>query len=476
MSGSIERTILSNLLHNEEYARKVIPFIKSEYFIDKSQGVVAETIVNFFNQYNHIPSLDILGIELSKRPELKNGSIFSAVESFVNELDFTSNDTEWLFKETETFCKKRAVTLAILDSYEIVEGNDKNRTEDAIPSILADALAICFDTSIGHDYLEDFDSRYDFYHRKEEKLPFDLELLNKITKGGLSKKTLNVVMAGTGVGKSMFMCHVAASTLMQSKNVLYLTMEMAEQRIAERIDANLLNMTMSELSTVDRESYHNRIGKLIKKSSGKLIIKEYPQGSAHAGHFKLLLDELKTKRNFTPDLIVIDYLNICASSRIKNGSGANSYTIVKSIAEEIRGLAQECNAPILTATQTTRSGFNSTDVELTDTSESFGTPATADLFLALISSEELENLNQLMIKQLKNRYNDPNYYKRFVVGIDRARMRLYDLEESAQKNLADSGQTKTSAGVADDTPVFDKTSFGQRMKSTGKVATSDFTF
>ena len=467
MSGSIEKTILSNLLHSEQYARKVIPFIKSEYFIDKTQGIVADTLVNFFNQYNHPPSIDILTVELSKRQELKNQQVFSTVEQFINELDFVSNDQDWLVKETEGFCKKRAATLAILDAYEIVEGNDKSRSEDAIPSILQNALSVCFDSSVGHDYLEDFNERFEFYHRIEEKLPFDLELLNKITKGGLPKKTLNVILAGTGVGKSMFMCHVAASTLMQSKNVLYITMEMAEERIAERIDANLLNLTMDQLASLNKNAFDTKIGRLINKCSGKLIIKEYAQGSAHAGHFKLLLDELKTKRNFTPDLIVIDYLNICASSRLKPGGGVNSYTYVKSIAEELRGLAQEYNVPTLTATQTTRNGFSNTDVDITDTSESFGLPATADLMLALISSEELENLNQLMIKQLKNRYNDPNYYKRFVVGIDRSKMRLFDLEESAQKDIIDSGQDKD-----DDMPAFDKSSFGKRMKTAG----TDFKF
>ena len=467
MSGSIEKTILSNLLHSEQYARKVIPFIKSEYFIDKTQGIVADTLVNFFNQYNHPPSIDILTVELSKRQELKNQQVFSTVEQFINELDFVSNDQDWLVKETEGFCKKRAVTLAILDAYEIVEGNDKARSEDAIPSILQNALSVCFDSSVGHDYLEDFDERFEFYHRIEEKLPFDLELLNKITKGGLPKKTLNVILAGTGVGKSMFMCHVAAGALMQSKNVLYLTMEMSENRIAERIDANLLNMTIDELGSVSKDIFETRIGRLIKKTQGKLIVKEYPTSSAHAGHFKVLLNELKSKKNFIPDLIVVDYLNICSSSRVKLGSGANSYTVIKSIAEELRGLAQEYDVPLLTATQSNREAQTSTDIDLTNTSESIGLPQTCDLMLALISSEELENLNQLMIKQLKNRYNDPSYYKRFVVGIDRSKMRLFDLEESAQKDIIDSGQDKD-----DDMPAFDKSSFGKRMKTAG----TDFKF
>ena len=354
MSGSIEKTILSNLLHSEQYARKVIPFIKSEYFIDKTQGIVADTLVNFFNQYNHPPSIDILTVELSKRQELKNQQVFSTVEQFINELDFVSNDQDWLVKETEGFCKKRAVTLAILDAYEIVEGNDKTRSEDAIPSILQNALSVCFDPSVGHDYLEDYQARLDFYHREEERLPFDIELLNKITAGGLRKKTLNVFMGGTGTGKSLVLGHISAATLMQGKNVLYISMEMSEDSIGERIDANLLDIPMGQLKKIDTSMYESKMNRLIKKTAGKLIFKEYPTTSAHVGHFKILIDELKTKKNFYPDLIIIDYLNICASSRIKAGSGANSYTVVKSIAEEIRGLAMECNVPIISATQTTR--------------------------------------------------------------------------------------------------------------------------
>lgn len=467
MSGSIEKTILSNLLHSEQYARKVIPFIKSEYFIDKTQGIVADTLVNFFNQYNHPPSIDILTVELSKRQELKNQQVFSTVEQFINELDFVSNDQDWLVKETEGFCKKRAMTLAILDAYEIVEGNDKTRSEDAIPSILQNALSVCFDPSVGHDYLEDYQARLDFYHREEERLPFDIELLNKITAGGLRKKTLNVFMGGTGTGKSLVLGHISAATLMQGKNVLYISMEMSEDSIGERIDANLLDIPMGQLKKIDASMYESKMNRLIKKTAGKLIFKEYPTTSAHVGHFKILIDELKTKKNFYPDLIIIDYLNICASSRIKAGSGANSYTVVKSIAEEIRGLAMECNVPIISATQTTRSGYGSTDVDMTDVSESFGLAHTVDVLLALITTEELENLNQLMIKQLKNRYNDPNYYKRFVVGIDRSKMRLFDLEESAQKDIIDSGQDKD-----DDMPAFDKSSFGKRMKTAG----TDFKF
>ena len=421
--------------------------------------MVAQELVEFFTQYNKPASLDILAIQLGNRKDLR-GEQLSQVETYINELTFKTDNDDWLYKNTEAFCKKQAVYNAIIDSFEIIEGKDKVRTEDAIPSMLSDALAVSFDSSVGHDYLEDFEERYDFYNRKEEKLEFDLDLFNKITKGGLSKKTLNVILAGTGVGKSLFMCHMAAAALMQGKNVLYITMEMAEERIAERIDANLLNMTMEELSKVTKDIYETRLGKLIKKTAGKLIVKEYPTAAAHSGHFKALLEELKMKRNFTPDLIVIDYLNICSSARMKAGAGVNSYTFVKSIAEELRGLAVEYNVPIVSATQTTRGGFGNTDVGLEDTSESFGLPATTDLMFALISTEELENLNQIMVKQLKNRYNDVNYYKRFVIGVDRSRMKLYDVEESAQKNISDAGQ--------DDGPAFDKTSFGKRMKSAGE--------
>ena len=455
--AKIEKTILSNLIHNEEYCRKVVPFLKTEYFTDQYEHIVAEELLTFFTHYNKPASLDILAIQIGKRKLHKDQ--IEGIEKYINGLDYRTDNEEWLYKNTESFCKKQAVYNAIIDSFEIIEGKNKVLTEDAIPSMLSEALAVSFDKSVGHDYLEDFLDRYDFYHRLEEKLSFDLELFNKITKGGLSKKTLNVILAGTGVGKSLFMCHVAAAALSQGKNVLYITMEMAEERIAERIDANLLNMTMDELSKVEKDIYETRIGKLIKKTSGKLIIKEYPTASAHAGHFKALLEELKMKRDFMPDLIVIDYLNICASSRMKHGSGVNSYTYIKSIAEELRGLGVEYNVPILSATQTTRGGYDNTDVDLTDTSESFGLPATVDFMFALISTEELENLNQIMVKQLKNRYNDPSYYKRFVIGVDRARMKLYDVEDSAQKNIADSGQ--------DDGPAFDKSAFGQRMKSAG---------
>jgi len=445
------------LIHNEEYCRKVVPFIKPEYFNDQFERIVAEEVLSFFTQYNKPASLDILAIQISKR-KLHRDQI-DGIEKYINDLDFKTDNETWLLSNTESFCKKQAVYNAIIDSFEIIEGKNAKFTEDAIPSMLSDALAVSFDSSIGHDYLEDFASRFEFYNRKEEKLEFDLELFNKITKGGLPRKTLNMILAGTGVGKSLFMCHYASSVLMQGKNVLYITLEMAEERIAERIDANLLNMTMEELSKVDKDIYETRVGKIIKKTAGKLIVKEYPTAAAHAGHFKSLLEELKMKRNFTPDAIVIDYLNICSSSRMKHGAGVNSYTYIKSIAEELRGLAVEYNVPVLSATQTTRGGYDNTDVDLTDTSESFGLPATVDFMFALISTEELENLNQLMVKQLKNRYNDPSYYKRFVIGVDRSRMKLYDVEDSAQSNIADSGQ--------DSGPVFDKGEFGKRMKQAG---------
>ena len=453
----IEKTILSNLIHNETFCRKVVPFLKREYFSDHFESVVAEELLSFFTTFNKPASLDILAIQLGKRKLSKDQ--VDLLEKYINDLSFKTSNEEWLLKETEAFCKNRAITNAILDAFDIIEGKDKVRSEDAIPSMLSEALSVCFDASVGHDYIEDYQERFDFYHKIEEKLEFDLSMFNKITKGGLSKKTLNVILAGTGVGKSLFMCHVAAAALLQSKNVLYITMEMAEERIAERIDANLLNMTMDELGSCDKNIFETRIGRLIKKTSGKLIVKEYPTASAHAGHFKSLLDELKIKRNFTPDLIVIDYLNICASSRIKMGTGVNSYTYVKSIAEELRGLGVEYNVPVLSATQTTRGGYDNTDVDLTDTSESFGLPATVDFMFALISTEELENLNQIMVKQLKNRYNDPSYYKRFVSGVDRSRMKLYDVEESAQKDISDSGQ--------DQGPAFDKSGFGKRMKAAG---------
>ena len=454
----IEQKILASLIHNEEYCRKVAPFIESSYFQDRVEKVVVQEILSFFSKYNQLPTHDVVKIELNNRKDITDKELQEA-QRIVDTLHKDRTDLDWLVESTEKFCKDRAVYNAILDSIKIIDGKETKLTQDAIPKILQDALAVSFDQHVGHNYIEDAGSRYDFYHRKEEKVAFDIDMLNKITAGGMSKKTLNVVLAGTGAGKSLFMCHVAASTLMQCRNVLYITMEMAEERIAERIDANLMNLSMDELKVIDKSVFETRVGKIAQKTQGKLIIKEYPTSSAHSGHFRALLEELKTKRDFVPELLIIDYLNICSSARLKMGASVNSYLYIKSIAEELRGLAIEYNLPILTATQTTRGGFNNSDVELTDTSESFGLPATADLMLALIRSDELDELNQLMIKQLKNRYADPSYYKRFVIGVDRSKMKLYDCEESAQTDIADSGQ--------DDTPVFDKSSFGSRQKRRG---------
>jgi len=456
----IEQKILSNLIHDEKYCRKVIPFIKKEYFSDRKEAIVTDEVLKFFNKYNKTASKEILSIEISNRKDL-NDKELSEVNEYISTLTNEPSNEDWMIENTEKFCKDKAVYNAILHSIQIIDGRDKIRTQDSIPGILSDALSVSFDNHVGHDYIENSNERYDFYHRVEEKISFDLEMFNKITKGGLSRKTLNIALAGTGVGKSLFMCHVGASCLTQGKNVLYITMEMAEERIAERIDANLLNLTMDELKVVDKDIYETRIDKLSKKTKGKLIIKEYPTAGAHSGHFRALLEELKLKKEFTPDIIFIDYLNICSSQRMKQGANINSYTYIKAIAEELRGLAVEYNVPIVSATQTTRSGFTNSDPGLEDTSESFGLPATADFMFALVSNEELEGLNQIIVKQLKNRYNDPSFYKRFVIGIDRAKMKLYDVEASAQVGLADAGQDK------DDTPMFDKSSFGRRQKAEG---------
>ena len=438
-SSRLEITILRNLVHNEDYMRKVLPFVKSEYFTDESERTVYKIISEFVVKYNKPPTTEALGITL-QNSNLPEGT-FKETSELVKELDiFEKPNQDWLLDETEKFCKDKAVYNAILQSIGIMEGRDKNFSKDGIPSLLQEALGVCFDSSVGHDYFEDSSDRFDFYNRVESRLPFDLSLFNKITNGGLPNKTLNIALAGTGVGKSLFMCHMAAANLALGKNVLYITMEMAEERIAERVDANLLNVEIDQLRHLPKQMFEGRIDKINGKSQGKLIIKEYPTASAHVGHFKGLLNELSLKRSFKPDVIFIDYLNICASSRFKPGGGVNSYTYIKAIAEELRGLAVEFNLPIVSATQTTRSGFSNTDVELTDTSESFGLPATADFMFALISTEELEGLNQIMVKQLKNRYNDPTLYKRFMIGIDRTKMRLYDLEDIAQSNLADSGQ------------------------------------
>ena len=435
----VEFLVLRNLLHNEDYLRKVIPFLKSEYFQDANQKVVFEEVLSFVTQYNDAPTKEVLSIEVEKRKDV-NETQYKELSQLISYLDDEPAEFEWLCNTTEKWCKERAVYLALLESISIADGQDKNKQPDAIPSILSDALSVSFDNHIGHDYLLDYEGRYDVYTRKEEKLEFDLEYFNKITKGGLPNKTLNIALAGTGVGKSLFMCHFASSCLMQGKNVLYITLEMAEERIAERIDANLLNIPIQDIEDLPRQLYESKVTNLSKKTQGSLIIKEYPTASAHAGHFRSLLNELALKKSFKPDIIFIDYLNICSSERYRAGSNVNSYTVVKAIAEELRGLACEANVPLVSATQTTRSGYGSSDVELTDTSESFGLPATADLMFALISTDELESLGQILVKQLKNRYNDNNTNKRFVIGIDRAKMRLYDCEQSAQNDILDSGQ------------------------------------
>lgn len=429
----IEKTILSNLLTNESYSRKVIPYIKEEYFSTYEDKVVFDIINKFIDSYNQLPTKEVLFIELENRKDLTEDN-YRTINQKIQEFDKSDVDHLWLLDTTEKWCRDRAIYLALLESVQIADGKDVKQTPDAIPSILQKALSVSFDQNIGHDYIDDYQQRYDFYHKTEDKIPFDLELFNKITKGGLPNKTLNVALAGTGVGKSLFMCHVASSALLQGRNVLYITLEMAEEKIAERIDANLMNISLQQLQELPQSIYESKIQKLSAKTHGKLIIKEYPTASAHAGHFKSLLNELALKKSFRPDIIFVDYLNICASSRYK-GSLVNSYTYVKAIAEELRGLAVEHNVPIVSATQTTRSGYSSTDVDITDTSESFGLPATADFMFALISTEDLEQLNQILVKQLKNRYNDPTAFKRFVIGIDRAKMKLYDVEENAQKDL-----------------------------------------
>ena len=449
---TIERTALTQLVTNEQYARKVLPFMKKDYFSDRTERTVFEEITKFVDKYNKIPTQTSLEIEVQGRKDL-NEDDYKKVVAVIQTLSSTDVDFDWLVDTTEKFCKDKAVYNAIVEGISIIDGKDKDRGPDAIPSILTDALAVGFDNAVGHDYLVDSESRYDYYHTVEEKIPFDLEFFNKITKGGLSPKTLNIVLAGTGVGKSLFMCHVAASCLSQGKNVLYITLEMAEERIAERIDANLMNITTEDLHDLPKQMFDNKIANIIKSTSGKLIVKEYPTASAHTGHFRGLIKELAIKKSFKPDIIFIDYLNICASSRFKGAASVNSYLYIKAIAEEIRGLAVETNIPILSGTQTNRSGFSSTDIGLEDTSESFGLPATADLMFALISNEELDELNQIAVKQLKNRYNDPTVNKRFVVGIDRAKMQLFDVKLSEQDDLVDSGQEDF------ETPVFDNTDF-----------------
>ncbi len=440
------------MIYNEDYCRKVLPFIKPTYFDVKEERIIFEEIYSFVDKYKKIPSQISLEIEVEQRKDLTETE-HSKIVDIIKTLDSTDVDMDWLVDTTEKFCKDKAIYNAIVDGISIIDGKDKNRTPDSIPSILTDALAVSFDNAVGHDYLLDSDSRFEFYHKVEERIPFDLDFFNKITKGGLPTKTLNIALAGTGVGKSLFMCHMAANCLSQGKNVLYVTLEMAEERIAERIDANLMNISMEDLHDLPKKMFDDKIAKITKKTSGTLIVKEYPTASAHSNHFRGLVKELAIKKSFKPDIIFIDYLNICASSRFKGNANVGSYFYIKSVAEELRGLAVECNVPIMSATQTTRGGYTSTDIGLEDTSESFGLPATADFMFALISNEELDELNQIVVKQLKNRYNDPTMNKRFVLGIDRSKMKLYDVDLKEQDDIVDNGQ---------DAPIFDKTNFGSK--------------
>jgi len=457
----LEQTILKNLIYNEDFTRKVLPFIKSDYFADNTEKVVFKEIFEFVNKYKNLPTHESLVINFTESKSLTEVEVRDSIE-LLNEMHVSREEkveSKWLVEQTEKFCQDKAIYNAIMESVSILDDKNGVKPKGEIPKLLSDALGVSFDQHIGHDYMSDYESRFDFYHKVESRVKFDLDIFNKITKGGLPTKTLNIALAGTGVGKSLFMCHVAGSCLSQGQNVLYITMEMAEERIAERIDANLLNIDLNELQTMTKVDYERKFKVLQNKAHGKLIIKEYPTASASSLHFRALLSELHLKKNFVPDIIFIDYLNICASARIKAGGSVNSYTYIKSIAEELRGLAVEHNVPIVSATQTTRSGFSNSDVGLEDTSESFGLPATADFMFALITTEELQQLNQIMVKQLKNRYSDPNDNKRFVVGVDRAKMRLYDAEPSAQADITDSGQVKK------DVPL---NTFGNREKKFNK--------
>jgi archaellum biogenesis ATPase FlaH len=450
--ATMEMVILNHLMNDEVYARRTLPYLKGDYFNDRIEKTVYQQIDAFVNKYNSLPTKEALTIELDEAKNLSDEE-YTQCSSLIFSLEAEKQDEQWLIDSTEKWCQEKAIYNAIMDSIQILDGTDGKNDKGAIPELLSDALSVSFDPNIGHDYMDDSDSRYDFYHRVEERVPFDLEYMNKITKGGIPKKSLNIILAGTGVGKSLAMCHMASANLLDGKNVLYITMEMAEEKIAERIDANLLNVTLDDLSALSKDMYDKKIERVRGKTSGKLIVKEYPTASAGSGHFRHLLNELKLKKHFVPDIIYIDYLNICTSSRIKGGAQVNSYTLVKAIAEELRGLAVEFNVPVVSATQTTRSGYSNSDVGLEDTSESFGLPATADFMVALISSEELEDLGQIMVKQLKNRYGDPNTYKRFVVGVDRAKMRLFDVEQTAQEDIG-----------YDDKPIFDNSGFGQRAR------------
>ena len=449
----IEITILSNLLSNEDFTRKAIPFIKEEYFSNRQEKILFTEIFKFVDKYNNLPTKETIVIEITQRKDI-NEDEFKTIKELVNTLHDEKPDLQWLLDTTEKFCKDRAVHNAVLDGIKIIDNRDKTRSPEAIPSILSEALSVSFDKNIGHDYLGQSEQRFDWYHTKEKRYQFDLDYMNRITKGGVPSKTLNIALAGTGVGKSLFMCHLASSYLLQGLNVLYITLEMAEERIAERIDANLLDTSMDELHNLPKDIYDSKITKLQGKTTGQLIIKEYPTASAHTGHFKSLINELALKRSFRPDVIFIDYLNICASSRFKGGN-ISSYFYIKAIAEELRGLAVEFDVPIFSATQTTRTGYVSTDIGLEDTSESFGLPATADFMFAIISNEELEKLGQLKIKQLKNRYNDPSMNRAFIVGVDRSKMKLFDVSNQGQ-NLVNTNQQEVGPGEGQLTDPYDK--------------------
>ncbi len=459
MMNRLEQIILKNLIHNEEFTRKVLPFIKADYFSDQTEKLVFKEVFEFVNKYKNLPTHESLVINITEKTNLTESQVRESLE-LLKDIDITKEEKvelQWLTEQTEKFCQDKAIYNAIMESVSILDEKNGKKTKGEIPQLLADALGVSFDSNVGHDYMQDFNERYDFYHRVETRVRFDLDIFNKITKGGLPIKTLNIALAGTGVGKSLFMCHVAAGCISQGHNVLYITLEMAEEKIAERIDANLLNVDLNELQSISRDDYERKFEALKSKTHGKLIIKEYPTASASALHFRALLNELRLKKNFKPDIIFIDYLNICSSARIKPGGNVNSYTYIKSIAEELRGLAVEFALPVVSATQTTRSGYSNSDPGLEDTSESFGLPATADFMFALVTNEELEGLNQILVKQLKNRYSDPNFYKRFVVGVDRPKMRLYDAEQSAQNEIIDSGQ--------DDSPPLN--TFGNRERNLG---------
>lgn len=451
----IEQTILTNLIYNEDYTRKVLPFLKTSYFEDQTEKVLFREIETFVEKYNGLPTKETLLIELNKKENIPE-QVFKNINEYIDNISFEKKDNNWLVENTEMFCQERAVYNAIMESIGIIEGNSKDKNKGAIPKVLSDALSVSFDNNIGHDFINDSDARYEFYNLDEERIPFDIEYLNKITKGGLPNKTLNILLAGTGVGKTLAMCHFAAANLLDGKNVLYITLEMAEERIAERIDANLLNIPLDELKGFPKKIYDDKINRLKLKTSGKLIIKEFPTASVGSGHFRHLMNELSLKKNFKPDIVYIDYINLCTSSRLKHGSNVNSYTYIKAVAEELRGLAVEMNFPIISATQLNRTGFTNSDPGLEDTSESFALPATVDFMVALVSTEEMEALGQIMVKQLKNRYNDPTAHRRFVVGVDRAKMRLFNVEAEAQN-------------LMEDKPVMDNAKFGERYDEDEKM-------